>query len=512
MRARTRLTLIPAFALIVAACGGGASTAPSGTATATATPGTTAEATPDACATENLETLTAGTLTIGADNPAFPPYFQPSDPAVEGSEWEIGEPTNGQGLEAATAYAVAEQLGFTADHVAWVSVLFNNAIQAGPKDFDLYLTQVSYSAERAQAVDLSDGYFDLNQAVIGNAGTPIDEVTTVAGLKEFKLGAPVGTTSYDYIVDNIQPTQDPSVYDDLSGAFQALNAGQIDGVVVAERAWIWPDRNEHQQWLEDEFQVPAAYVAGKARISLRVVPEAVAGRIAWNEYRYSAFALLAPGTTLPPAPALPVGKELPPLAEAPPPVAVAPQVILAPDYTAGRSGGGLFGDGLGRAGTERFQWPARPEFDRPEWTCSLALRCPAQRQAVAVVQRGKRGEPGAWMLHLGPSGNRQASLVLAGTTADGKEQVLPLSARLDDEAWHEVEIRLSPSEAQVTIDGREAGRLRLGRPLAAGAAPISFGGAWSQDQVMPFLGTLDDLRFTTGGADGAVVVQTDFAP
>jgi polar amino acid transport system substrate-binding protein len=232
MRARTRLTLIPAFALIVAACGGGASTAPSGTAAATATPGTTAEATPEACATENLETMTAGTLTIGADNPAFPPYFQPSDPAVEGSEWEIGEPTNGQGLEAATAYAVAEQLGFTADQVTWVPVPFNNAIQPGPKDFDIYLTQVSYSAERAQAVDLSDGYFDLNQAVIGNAGTPIDEVTTVAGLKEFKLGAPVGTTSYQYIIDNIQPSQDPAVYDSLDAAIAALNAGQVDGVVV----------------------------------------------------------------------------------------------------------------------------------------------------------------------------------------------------------------------------------------------------------------------------------------
>jgi polar amino acid transport system substrate-binding protein len=232
MHARTRLALIPVFALIVAACGGGASSAPSGTPAATATPGTTAEATLDACATENLETMTAGTLTIGADNPAFPPYFQPSDPAVEGSEWEIGEPTNGQGLEAATAYAVAEQLGFTADQVTWVPVPFNNAIQAGPKDFDMYLTQVSYSAERAQAVDLSDGYFDLNQAVIGNAGTPIDDVTTVAGLKEFKLGAPVGTTSYQYIVDNIQPTQDPAVYDSLDAAIAALNAGQIDGVVV----------------------------------------------------------------------------------------------------------------------------------------------------------------------------------------------------------------------------------------------------------------------------------------
>ena len=109
---------------------------------------------------------------------------------------------------------------------------FNNAIQPGPKDFDLYLTQVSYSAERAKAVDLSDGYFDLNQAVVGLKADGIAKVTTVAGLAAFKLGAPVGTTSYQYIVDNIKPTQAPSVYDTLDAAIAAVKAGQIDGVVV----------------------------------------------------------------------------------------------------------------------------------------------------------------------------------------------------------------------------------------------------------------------------------------
>ncbi|TAK00066.1 MAG: amino acid ABC transporter substrate-binding protein [Chloroflexota bacterium] len=232
MRARTPLTLLPALALVLAACGGGATATPSGTPAASATPEVTAAATPDACAPENLETMTAGTLTIGADNPAFPPYFQPSDPAVEGSVWEFGEPTNGDGLEAATAYAVAEQLGFAADQVTWVPVPFNNAVQPGPKDFDLYLTQVSYSAERAEAVDLSDGYFDLNQAVVSLKDNPIADVTTVAGLKDFKLGAPTGTTSYQYIVDNIQPTEDPAVYDTLDAALQALTATQVDGIVV----------------------------------------------------------------------------------------------------------------------------------------------------------------------------------------------------------------------------------------------------------------------------------------
>jgi polar amino acid transport system substrate-binding protein len=230
---RTFTTL--ALALVLGACSSpGSSPQSSVVSQASQAPSTAPSlaSTPDACAAANLTTVNPGTLTIGADNPAFPPYFEPDQPAASGSPWELGDPTNGQGLEAATAYAVAAKLGFTKDKVTWLPVPFNNAIQPGPKTFDLYLTQVSYSAERAQAVDLSDGYFDLNQAVVGLQENAISKVTDVAGLKAFKLGAPVGTTSYQYIVDQIKPTQDAMVYDTLDAAVSALQAKQIDGVVV----------------------------------------------------------------------------------------------------------------------------------------------------------------------------------------------------------------------------------------------------------------------------------------
>jgi polar amino acid transport system substrate-binding protein len=222
------------LALLVAACTGpGTSTQPSPTELAQASvAAATPVVTPDPCAAANLKTLTAGTLTVGADNPAYPPYYEPDQPAASGSPWELGDPTNGQGLESATAYGVAAKLGFSQQQVTWAAVPFNNAIQPGPKPFDMYLTQVSYSAERAKAVDLSDGYFDLNQAVVGLQANPISKVTDVAGLKAFKLGAPVGTTSYQYITDNIQPTQPAMVYDTLDAAVAALQAKQIDGVVV----------------------------------------------------------------------------------------------------------------------------------------------------------------------------------------------------------------------------------------------------------------------------------------
>jgi polar amino acid transport system substrate-binding protein len=111
-------------------------------------------------------------------------------------------------------------------------VPFNNSFRPGNKPFDFYMAQVSYTKERAKNVGFSNSYYFVNQAVVGNAGTPISRVRTVAGLRPYRLGAQVGTTSYDYITRFIRPSQSPSVYDSNNDAIAALNAGQIDGIVV----------------------------------------------------------------------------------------------------------------------------------------------------------------------------------------------------------------------------------------------------------------------------------------
>jgi polar amino acid transport system substrate-binding protein len=234
-----RIVTLGVVSLLLVACGpGGPTTGPSGPASAAPSmaaslaPVETAEPTQEACAKENLQTLTAGVLTVGADNPAYPPYYIIEDPAPEGSEWELGQPPSGKGLESATAYAVAGALGFASEEVTWVVAPFATAIQPGPKNFDMYLTQVSYRPARAERVDLSDGYFDLNQAVVAIEGTAIADVTTVAGLKDFRLGTQVGTTSYEYITDQIQPTLEPRAYDSMNAALRALGNGQIDGLVA----------------------------------------------------------------------------------------------------------------------------------------------------------------------------------------------------------------------------------------------------------------------------------------
>lgn len=173
-----------------------------------------------ACEPGGLPTLTAGTLTIGTDQPVYPPWYLDDDP------------TSGEGFESAVAYAIAERLGYARDAVSWVRVPFNAAIAPGPKTYDLNLTEFSISEERRQAVDFSSPYYDVAQAVIAIEGNPFAGATSIAELQGARIGGQVGTTSYQAIVDQIAPTTEPSVFNTNDDAKLALANGQIDALVL----------------------------------------------------------------------------------------------------------------------------------------------------------------------------------------------------------------------------------------------------------------------------------------
>jgi polar amino acid transport system substrate-binding protein len=161
-----------------------------------------------------------GVLTIATDEPVYGPWF------------DNNEPSNGKGYEAAVAYAVAKELGYSADKVEWVRVPFNNVVAPGCRNFDFDINEFSITPERAKVIDFSTGYYDVTQAVITVAGSKIANAKSIADLKGAKLGAQVGTTSYATITDVIKPTQDAAVFDTNDVAKQALANGQIDGLVV----------------------------------------------------------------------------------------------------------------------------------------------------------------------------------------------------------------------------------------------------------------------------------------
>jgi len=215
LRSTKSLAVVAVFGLLgLAGCGGGGSTDADAAAEAEVA------VSDDPCTKANLPVMEAGFLTIGTDSPAYEPWFKNDDPV------------NGQGFESAVAYTVADRLGFNSDEVKWVVASFNSLITPGEKPFDFAINQVSITDERKDAVDFSPGYYDVNQALITIAGSPIEGATTIAELQGAKLGAAVGTTSYDTIVEVIAPTTEPAVFDNNDVAKQALANGQIDGLVV----------------------------------------------------------------------------------------------------------------------------------------------------------------------------------------------------------------------------------------------------------------------------------------
>jgi len=226
--------------LAVAACSSGATPSPSATATPSAppsaAPSVAASVAPSvapsasACGPTTFTLVTPGKLTIGTDNPAYPPYYD--IPAAATKPWELGDPTDGKGFESAFAYALAAKLGFAQADVTWIVVPFDNSFAPGKKKFDLDINQVSYSAERAAAVDMSDGYYNLNQSIVALKANGLASVTSIAAMKGFKFGAQIGTTSLDTINNAIAPTNAAKVYTTNDDAIAGLKAKQIDGLVV----------------------------------------------------------------------------------------------------------------------------------------------------------------------------------------------------------------------------------------------------------------------------------------
>jgi polar amino acid transport system substrate-binding protein len=195
--------------------------------TATATSGASVAA---SCAKASLATVSDGKMTVGTDNPAYPPWFSGDPP--KGSSWKISDPNSGKGFESAVAYAVGKQLGFSRANVAWKYVPFARSYAPGKKAFDFDINQISYSPARAKVVDFSSSYYDVNQAVVVLKGSKAAAAHSLAALRGFKFGVQIGTTSYRAILDQIKPDSKPAVYDTNDKAVFALKSKQIDALVV----------------------------------------------------------------------------------------------------------------------------------------------------------------------------------------------------------------------------------------------------------------------------------------
>ncbi|MDH3679299.1 MAG: transporter substrate-binding domain-containing protein [Acidimicrobiia bacterium] len=204
MKLTKLLALLFAFALVVAACGDDD--------TATTTDDGAA-----AAGCEPLPTKTDGVLTVATGEVVFPPWMIDDDPTSE------------QGFESALVYAVAAELGV--DTVDWVRTGFDEAIAPGEKSYDFNIQQYSITSDRDEVVDFSDGYYVVEQVIIGAADGSVAGATSIADLADVQLGAAIASTSLDYIESEIDSSSVPLAFDDNAAAKSAFEAGQVDGIV-----------------------------------------------------------------------------------------------------------------------------------------------------------------------------------------------------------------------------------------------------------------------------------------
>lgn len=165
------------------------------------------------------KTIKDGVLTIATGNPAYFP-------------WVIDDaPESKQGFEAAVAYAVANEMGFTDDAVEWVRSSFDQAIQPGVKDFDLNLQQYSITEDRDKVVDFSEPYYAAAMAAVIRLGAAKGMGPDTASLRGLIWGADANTTAVTMINALIQPERDALLYGDNADVIAAMNANQIDAAL-----------------------------------------------------------------------------------------------------------------------------------------------------------------------------------------------------------------------------------------------------------------------------------------
>jgi polar amino acid transport system substrate-binding protein len=148
-------------------------------------------------------------------------------PALPAPGWWNGDTleTIKDGFEYCMAANMAYRAGL--ERVIVVNRSFAQILTGQANGFDIALSEITITEERKKVVNFTEPYFNSDQAVLVKAGTKVDSTS----IKKLRLGARQGSTTLQYIVDNIKPTEQPKVYAENAAMYAALAANQVDAVL-----------------------------------------------------------------------------------------------------------------------------------------------------------------------------------------------------------------------------------------------------------------------------------------
>jgi polar amino acid transport system substrate-binding protein len=230
-----RFAVIATAALFVAgaaACGSSSKTADSGDTTTTVASSTTVSNTPTTLPTIDCNGTSGYVTDIGT-----PSDFKPVTPdtltvvtSLPGPGFFEGSDTDPTKITSGYEYDIAKKLqeAFGLSKLVVRNENFDSIAAGTVTNFDIAFSQISITCERAQKVKFSMPYFQSNQGILVNKG---DTIATIDDVKKAQWGVQTGTTATD-LLNKIGTDKDPKVFQSLTDAYAALQAKQIDAVLI----------------------------------------------------------------------------------------------------------------------------------------------------------------------------------------------------------------------------------------------------------------------------------------
>lgn len=163
----------------------------------------------------------AFSTTAFAELPQVTVVTDPSFVPFEMMDTETGEMV---GFDMDIINEVAERAGFEVD---LTTMEFNGiipAVQTGSQE--IAIAGVTITEERAEIVDFSDPYYDSGLRIMVRADN--DSVETLEDLAGLTVATKIGSTSYDFLQENLGEDAEITPYPGTSDMYMALLGGNVD--------------------------------------------------------------------------------------------------------------------------------------------------------------------------------------------------------------------------------------------------------------------------------------------
>jgi glutamine transport system substrate-binding protein len=166
-------------------------------------------------------------LTLGiaghavAQTPSVNVVTDPSFVPFEMLDSETGEMI---GFDMEIINEVAERAGFEVNLTTMQFAGIIPAVQTGNQE--IAIAGVTITEERAEIVDYSDPYYDSGLRIIVRAGN--DNVETIEDLEGLSIATRIGSTSYDFLQENLGDSADITPYPGNSDMYMALLGRNVD--------------------------------------------------------------------------------------------------------------------------------------------------------------------------------------------------------------------------------------------------------------------------------------------